>query len=326
MAWVAVGSAVVGVASQAYGQSQANKRSRQQTDAMNANAEETRFRPYAVTNSFGSARFTNDQQARGNQDFFAQRNQELQGSGGEALKMTTENGRRGFYDNGQFYNTDATAEFALNQNVKDSIDSSQRVGQGSLKQGEERAAQSPEALAKDRYQRYLDFVRPQQQSDFDKLLGGLALNGQMGYRNGSTGTNPIVESFARGLANSDREQYNSAIIQEQNLTDTLLNRGRQGFSTANGLDGLGSQALSLGSELGGRSASAGTATAGILNQSAALQADAGAKRDANMLGLGRTIFNNEQVQSGIRGFFGPEVRSGNTVGQTYDPNTGATLF
>jgi hypothetical protein len=303
MVWVAVGTAVVGAATAVYSNNQANKRANQQVAAgqqasadQAAQAERMRFTPYAVTNSFGRSQYTTEREAQGNLDKL----QELQNQGINVQNSTGvgPNGETGFTHEGQFYATAPQAGFKLNANVQQAIRGNQEAGSLAFQQAQERASQSPEALAKDRYARYLDFARPQQQSDFDKLLGGLATNGQLGYKNTATGTNPIIESFSRGLANSDRQQFNQAINDEQAITEQLFTRGRQGFTTANGLDGLGSQALSLGAELGGRSSQAGAAASAQLNEAsktglaaASLQRQAGDANQANNIALGRTLFN-----------------------------------
>jgi hypothetical protein len=315
MAWVAIGTAVVGAATAAYSNNQANKRANQQVAAgqqasadQAAQAERMRFTPYAVTNSFGRSQYTTEREAQGNLDKL----QELQSQGINVQNSTGvgPNGETGFTHEGQFYATAPQAGFKLNDNVQQAIRGNQEAGNLAFQQAQDRAKYSPEDLARDRYARYLDFARPQQQSDFDKLLGGLATNGQLGYKNTATGTNPIIESFSRGLANSDRQQFNQAITDEQAITEQLFTRGRQGFTTANGLDGLGSQALSLGAELGGRSSQAGAAASAQLNQAsqtglqaAALQRQAGDASQANNVALGRTLFN--AIPNGtIPGLFG----------------------
>jgi hypothetical protein len=289
-----VAAAAIGAVSSANAADQAAEA---QTSAANTAAESARFKPYSTSNRFGSTTYITPEEAQANAALG-------QSKGLSPTRLA--DGTVGFIDpeTGSTYNTQARVINQVNEDVSRGTDNSLRLGNDSLRQAASRSAMSPEALAQDRFSQYQEYLRPQRAEGFDKLLGGLALGGQLGYKNTATGTNPIIESFAKGIAREDQQNYYRAIGEEQALTDTLASRGQRGFAGAGAINSLAEGNTETGAALGGRSAGAG-AQAGAFQVAAGNAAADGIRTQGNAFGaFANSVGQNPGVQSGIRNFFG----------------------
>jgi hypothetical protein len=284
-----------------------------QAEAANRASAGARFTPYSTSNRFGSTSFTTPEQAQANQ----------QRASALGLTPTRQpDGTMGFTDpsTGSTYFTEARANNTVNGDVSRGTDQSLRLGNDSLRQAANRSVLSPEALARDRFSQYQEYLRPTRAMDFDKLLGGLAMGGQLGYSSGATGTNPLVESFAKGIAREDQQNYYRAIDQEQALTDTLASRGQRSFAGAGAINSLAEGNTETGAALGGRSAGAGASAGNFTVAAGNASADA-QRTQANSLGaFVNNAGQNQGVQTGIRNFFG----GGNSNGQQFQTQDGVS--
>lgn len=206
--------------------------------------EAGRFKPYGVTNAFSNTSFTTAEDAKRNEDYARANGFNIQ---------SFADGRTGYTDaNGGFVPTSAEVRNKLSGRVQAGVDNSLAAGDWNVYNAMKRSEFSPEDLAKDRFGRYLEMVRPRQMADLDQLAGGTNLQGTTGFRSNITGSNPVFESFAKGMANSDKEAYDRSILQEQQLTDMIQQRGLRDYAGAGAIEDLGSQNIELGAALGGR--------------------------------------------------------------------------
>jgi len=149
----------------------------------------------------------------------------------------------------------------LSQATKQSIGDTQ----GLLSLGRGYLAESPEAVR----QRYIDqqtaLVAPQQEQALAGIRNRLFQTGRGGLATGATeagglaATNPEMAAYYNSLANQQRQiaaGADQAAQQQTNYGLGLLSSAYSPFQTALGLQGtvenLGQNALTLGSELGGR--------------------------------------------------------------------------
>jgi hypothetical protein len=149
----------------------------------------------------------------------------------------------------------------LSQATKQSIGDTQ----GLLSLGRGYLAESPEAVR----QRYIDqqtaLVAPQQEQALSGIRNRLFQTGRGGLATGATtaggmaATNPEMAAYYNALANQQRQiaaGAEQAAQQQTNYGLGLLSSAYSPFQTALGLQGtvenLGQNALTLGSELGGR--------------------------------------------------------------------------
>lgn len=310
MPWALAG-AVVGAGASIYASDQAADT---QAAAAQQASEDARFKPYSVSNRFGSTRYITPEVAAANVAL-------MQSKGLQASQQP--DGTMGFIDpeTGSFYNTEARVINRVNQDIQKGTDANLQIGNNSLRQSMERSQLTPEQLAKDRYAQYQEYIKPTRAMEFDKMMGGLALSGQAGYTNGSTGTNPVIESFAKGIAREDSMNYYRAIDEEQALTDTLATRGNKAYAGASAINGLSEQGVEQGAALGGRSAGAASRAGEFAVAGANAQAE-GMRTAGNAAGaFFSNVGQNQGVQNKLGEFFGGSLKpfvnpEGFTNGQT----------
>lgn len=150
----------------------------------------------------------------------------------------------------------------LSQATKQSVGDTQ----GLLNLGRGYLAESPEAVR----QRYINqqtaLIAPQQEQTLASIRNRLFQTGRSGLATGATeagglaATNPEMAAYYNSLANQQRQiaaGADQAAQQQTNYGLGLLSSAYSPFQTALGLQGtvenLGQNALTLGSELGGRS-------------------------------------------------------------------------
>jgi hypothetical protein len=233
-------------------------------------------------------------------------------------------GKVGFTDpsTGQFYDTEQQIYNEYDPRIQQGIDTQLQSGQSTLEQANARARLSPEDLARDRFQRYTEMVRPQQRADFDKLLGGMALQGTSGNVNNLTGSNVAISSFAQGLANSDREAYDRSIMTEQQLSDMIQQRGIRDYASAGAIEGLARQDATLGAEIGGRNVNSAAGQAAQYGAAAAQTRNTSSNQFLNTVtgGVGNFLQQNRAgIQQGLTNLFGGStVPAGQTGGYGVD--------
>jgi hypothetical protein len=222
-------------------------------------AEETRFRPVAVTTGFGGSNFQFDDKGRltgaGYEltpEMLAMRDQ-LIGQAGQQGMGFTEQGlgaAQGMFD----------------------------LGQGYL-------AQSPEAAAQQWMQTQQEALAPQRQQAMSGLMNRLAQTGTQGLGVAQAGggqANPLMQAFANAQAQQDLNL--AAQAQEQGRAQTQFGTGllSDAFRTAvggyaplntqlqqaQGIEGLGQQAYNMGVDLGVKQSEAGGRAANFLMQGA----------------------------------------------------------
>jgi hypothetical protein len=241
MPFIALGAAAIGGLAN-YSSSRSARRSQERQSAEAANRAE--FVPFGTNSSFSNTSYVNRQQAEGNAA-------NMRAGGFQQVRAP--DGRLGYYDSsGQFFDTNPSVYNQLTAPVKQGVDANLAVGNAALSQGMGRALEDPDQRVRERLDRYNSYAKPRQQQDFDKLLGGMALNGQLGQTNNNTGTNSQISSFAEGVDRADRAAFDVAEMREEQLTDMLLARGNRAFQGAGGVEALGRQDVDLTSGLGGR--------------------------------------------------------------------------
>ena len=279
-----------------------------------AAAEQSRFVPYGINSAFSQTSFTNKQQAEANAATAARL----------GIKPTdTEDGRYGFTDpeSGRFLSVNPEARNNQSGPLVGTTNINLGTGLGLAQQVNERSRFSPEDLAKDRFSRYMDFIKPSRESANQQVLSGIASQGQLGAGSAyAGGGNPIYAAFVEGNARADRKSYEDSIMFEQGLTDQLQARGARSVGQAGAAEALGRQDLELAAGLGGRgvNSSGASAIASLGGQSA--RDGLSTARDsaeliragqtqfgANVAGASRSFFNNPNVIQGIRGLFGNDT-------------------
>jgi hypothetical protein len=222
--------------------SAANAQAAAQRDAARIAAEEARFRPIGVTTGFGRSKFTMGEDGRLSEASYeltpelqALRDRFLQQAGAQGL---------GFTEQGLGA---AQGLFGL--------------GQGYL-------AQSPEAASQQWMQAQQAALAPSRQQAMSGLMNRLAQTGTQGLGVAQAGggmANPLAQAFANAQAQQDLQL--AAQAQEQGRAQTTFGQGLLGgaFNLASGsyapfqtqlqqpqgIEGLGKNALDIGSALGG---------------------------------------------------------------------------
>lgn len=224
----------------------------------------------------------------------------------------------------------------LSQATRESIGDAQgllRLGRGYL-------AESPEAVR----QRYIDqqtaLVAPQQEQALSNIRNRLFQTGRGGLATGATSagglaaTNPEMAAYYNALANQQRQfaaGAEQAAQQQTNYGLGLLSSAYSPFQTTLGLQGtvenLGQNALSLGSELGGRALTGSQTAANALFQGGigaarTLQpANALSPTASAMSGFAKSPFGQAADQAilnyGRSLFSGPSVNTGDTSAFDY---------
>ena len=243
MPWIAAaatigGSLLSGSSARKAAQTQADA----QKEAARLAAEESRFRPVAITTGFGRSRFDTDASGR------------LTGAGYE---LTPE--------------MQALRDRILAQTGQGMGFSEQglEAAQGLFGLGQQYMAETPEQAAQQWMASQQAALAPGRQQAMSGLMNKLAQTGTQGLGVAQAGggmANPLAQAFANAQAQQDLEL--AARAQEQGRAQTQFGTGlfsdafklaAGGYTPLNtqlqqaqGIEGLGMKTLELGSELGGR--------------------------------------------------------------------------
>lgn len=298
MAWpliAAAGAQLVG--SYLQGKS-AEKTARTQADAekeaARIAAEESRFRPVAITTGFGRSRFDTDASGR------------LTGAGYE---LTPE--------------MQALRDRILAQTGQGMGFSEQglEAAQGLFGLGQQYMAETPEQAAQQWMASQQAALAPGRQQAMSGLMNKLAQTGTQGLGVAQAGggmANPLAQAFANAQAQQELEL--AARAQEQGRAQTQFGTGlfKDAFGIASGgyaplntqlqqaqgIEGLGQQTLDLGAQLGGRAANAGGAQA-LLQGGMAAANTLGAVQGYNPLGSTLSgLTQNPQFTQALTNYFG----------------------
>jgi len=285
-----------------YMQGESNKQAAQtqaaaQTEAARIAADAQRFRPVGVTTAFGKSNFGTD--AQGNltsagytlsPELAAQRDAFLARAGGSGMDM---------------------------------VEQGRVAGQGLFDLGKGYLATSPEQAAQSWMQSQQELLRPGQERAYAQLNQNLFNTGREGLsiaQGGSLGAaNPEVQAYYNSLAQRDRQLAIDATAEGRAQTDYgvgLLGSGigltskaydpyKTAFGLGQSLETAGQGALTLGSELGGRSATAGANAGNTLYQggmAAANTMGAANKQNPWADAIGGAL-GNSQFTSGVANMF-----------------------
>jgi hypothetical protein len=268
-----------------------------QTQAALIAAEESRFRPIGVTTGFGSSKFTMGPDGRLSAASYeltpelqAIRDRFLQQAGAQGL---------GFTEQGL-----GAAQGLFN------------LGQGYL-------AQTPEQAAQQYMSAQQAALAPSRQQAMSGLMNRLAQTGTQGLGVAQAGggmANPLAQAFANAQAQQDLQL--AAQAQEQGRAQTQFGQGLLGgafnlasgsyapFQTqlqqAQGIEGLGKNALDIGSALGGgNTASAQMLFDGGTAAAAAMKSANAYNPTADVL---RGIGSNKDITNALAGLFGTQSK------------------
>jgi hypothetical protein len=326
-------------------ESAANQSAAAQRDAARQAADAARFRPVGITTRFGGSNFQFDPsgylssatynlspEARAYQD-------RLMGLAGGAL--------------GQ-------AEQAQQQYAPLS-----QAATGLFGLGQQYLAQSPEQVAAKYIQQQQDLLAPSRERQMAQLQNQLFQQGRSGLSVGATtmrpsgmaglgATTPELEAYYNAIAQQDAQlaaqgqeagqrnvafgaglfgtgagmlgQYQAGQVGALNPFTTYLGAGQT-------IESLGQQPLALGSELGGRSSTAGGNVGQALLQGglAAAQTQQRGSSYSPLGGLLQGLGSNQQFNQGLQNYFNPPYVQNQTAfnyGQTsgYSDGTPVTLF
>ena len=214
-------------------------------------AEESRFRPVAITTGFGKSRFETDDEGRLKEAGYTL-TPEMQALRDRILAQTGQG--MGFTDQGL------------------------QAAQGLFGLGQQYMAQTPEQAAQQWLSSQQAALAPSREQAMSGLMNRLAQTGTQGLGVSQAGggqSNPLAQAFANAQAQQDLQL--AAQAQEQGRAQTQFGTGlfKDAFGIASGgyaplntqlqqaqgIEGLGQQTLDLGAQLGGRAANAGGASA-----------------------------------------------------------------
>jgi hypothetical protein len=306
MPFIAAGASLLGGAMQADAtRGAAQESARAQLESARLAAEAAKFRPVGVTTRYGTSNFQFDPSGylsgagySVSPELQAYQNR-LQGLTGGALSQ---------------------AEMAQQQYAP-----LQESAQGLFGLGQQYLQQSPQQVAAQYIQQQQDLLAPSRERQMAQLQNQLFQQGRGGLSVGATGMRP---SGAAGLGATTPEMeayYNALAQQDLQLASQAQQAGQQNVAFGTGLLGsganllgqyqagqvgalspfsaylgagstiesLGQQPLALGSELGGRSATAGgnvgqSLLYGGLGAAKAIQAGAGSGIGLGLMNLGRS--------------------------------------
>jgi hypothetical protein len=319
-AFIAAGASLLGGAMQADAtRGAAQESARAQLESARLAAEAAKFRPVGVTTRYGTSNFQFDPSGylsgagyTVSPELQAYQNR-LQGLTGGALSQ---------------------AEMAQQQYAP-----LQESATGLFGLGQQYLQQSPQQVAAQYIQQQQDLLAPSRERQMAQLQNQLFQQGRGGLSVGATGMRP---SGAAGLGATTPEMeayYNALAQQDLQLASQAQQAGQQNVAFGTGLLGsgagllgqyqagqvgalspfsaylgagstiesLGQQPLALGSELGGRSASAGgnvgqALLTGGLGAARTLQAGAGTSGFGTAL---QGLASNPQLMAGIQNYFTP---------------------
>jgi hypothetical protein len=286
----------------------ANSQAQAQTEAARLAAEESRFRPVAITTGFGKSRFETDAEGR------------LSGAGYELTPEMQALRDRILAQTGQGM---GFTEQGL------------QAAQGLFGLGQQYMAQTPEQAAQQWMASQQALRAPAQEQALNNLMNKLAQTGTQGLSVAQAGggqANPALQAYFNSLAQQTRED--TAQAQEQGRAQTQFGTGlfKDAFGIASGgyaplntqlqqaqgIEALGQQPLELGAALGGRA----------VNNTGAQALFQGGNAAANTLGavqgynpLASTIqglAQNPQFTQGLGNYF-----SSAPTAQQYGTNRGS---
>lgn len=279
-----------------------------QLQAAKIAAEESRFRPVAITTGFGRSAFETGPDGR---------------VSGASYTLTPE--------------LQALRDQILAQTQR-GMDLTERglgAAEGLFGLGQQFVAQTPEQAAQQWMASQQAALAPSRQQAMSGLMNRLAQTGTQGLGVAQAGggmANPLAQAFANAQAQQDLQL--AAQAQEQGRAQTQFGTGlfadalrlaaggysplSQQLQTAQGIEGMGQQALELGSALGGRIANPSGASA-LMQGGMAAANTLGAVQGYNplastLMGLGQ----NQQFTNALSGMFGNRATA-----QTYGTTPGS---
>lgn len=217
-------------------------------------------------------------------------------------------------------------------------------GFGLFNMGSDIASQGPDGYAADWMSKQQNLLAPTRERQLAGVRQGLFNNGRTGLAVGATGArpdgseglsaaNPEMEAYYNALAQQDAGLASQAMEQgrgQVNFGVGLMNTGMQQATNAyapmnswlgssDTIDALGRNALTIGSELGGRASTAGSQAGHFLFQGGvnAAKTMQGVNGYSPIGGMLTGAANNTQLMNGIGGLFS---RSGSGGGFVPDPN------
>lgn len=282
----------------------ANTQAAAQTEAARIAADAARFRPVGVTTAFGKSNFGTD--AAGNLT-----------SAGYTLSPELAAQRDAFLARAGGYGMDTAEQGRV-------------AGQGLFDLGRGYLATSPEQAAQSYIQKQQELLRPGQERAYAQLNQNLFNTGRGGFsiaQGGDLGmAAPETQAYYNSLAQRDRQLAIDATAEGRaqtefgrglmtggiDLTSKAYDPYKTAFGLGQSLETAGQGALNIGSELGGRAATAGANVGNTLYQggiaSAATQAAANKANPWADAISGAA--NNPQLMSGVSNLFRPTPISG----------------
>jgi hypothetical protein len=309
-ALIGAGAGLLGSAlSGSSAQKAANTQAQAQRDAAQIAAEESRFRPVAITTGFGRSRFETDADGRLSGAGY-ELTPEMQALRDRILAQTGQG--MGFTDQGL------------------------QAAQGLFGLGQQYMAQTPEQAAQQWLSSQQAALAPSREQAMSGLMNRLAQTGTQGLGVSQAGggqANPLAQAFANAQAQQDLQL--AAQAQEQGRAQTQFGTGlfKDAFGIASGgyaplntqlqqaqgIEGLGQQTLDLGAQLGGRAANATGANALFQGGNAAAQA-IGSVAGYNPVGESLMLAaNNKALMGGLSNAFNSPYKA--NLGTAWQYNT-----
>ena len=280
----------------------ANAQANAQMEAARIAAEESRFRPVAITTGFGKSRFEMDDQGRLKEAGY-ELTPEMQALRDRILAQTGQG--MGFTEQGL------------------------EAAQGLFGLGQRYMAQTPEQAAQQWMASQQAALAPGREQAMSGLMNRLAQTGTQGLGVAQAGggmANPLAQAFANAQAQQDLEL--AARAQEQGRAQTQFGTGlfKDAFGIASGgyaplstqlqqaqgIEGLGQQPLEIGANLGGRAVNTAGAQALFSGGNAAAQT-LGAVQGYNPLGESLMLAGqNKALTQGLANYINqPQTQYGN---------------
>lgn len=280
-----------------------------QMEAARIAAEESRFRPVAITTGFGKSRFETDAEGR------------LTGAGYELTPEMQALRDRILAQTGQGM---GFTEQGL------------QAAQGLFGLGQQYMAQTPEQAAQQWMASQQAALAPGREQAMSGLMNRLAQTGTQGLGVAQAGggqANPLAQAFANAVAQQDLEL--AARAQEQGRAQTQFGTGlfKDAFGIASGgynplntqlqqaqgIEALGQQPLELGSALGGRAVNNTGAQALFQGGNAAAQS-IGSVAGYNPLGSTlQGLGQNKQFTQAVGSYFNPQPQQQTGANMSYAP-------
>jgi hypothetical protein len=274
--------------------SAADTQAQAQRDAAQIAAEESRFRPVAITTGFGRSAFETDPSGRVSGASY-ELNPQLQAMRDQLMQQAGQQGM-GFAQQGL-----GAAQGMFN------------LGQGYMAQTPEQAAQQWMATQQ-------AALAPQREQAMSGLMNRLAQTGTQGLGVAQAGggmANPLAQAFANAQAQQDLQL--AAQAQEQGRAQTQFGTGlfadafrlaSGGYAPMNtqlqqaqGIEGIGQQALDMGAQLGGRMANPAGAQA-LMQGGLAAANTLGSVQGYNPMGTALSgLAQNQQFTQGLGNWF-----------------------